>query len=84
MTKQKNTKRVVLNLTQSQAQELNKCFSELVLYDGRLLATTRQLIETISKRLDNSTKRNQVIEELRTTGPEPTKEEIKRAMGNTQ
>jgi len=72
MTKQK-TDRVVLNLQQNEAIELNKFLTGKG--EPYLIA-----IEKISKQLARTIAKNIAIENLRKTGPEPTKEEVNKAL----
>ena len=72
MTKQK-TDRVVLNLQQNEAIELNK-------FIGEYNTAKSQLLLKISMQLARTTAKNKAIENLRKTGPEPTKEEVNKAL----
>lgn len=74
MTK-KNTERVVLNLKQSEAIELNTLLKK-VWEEGS------QVIEKISKQLNKTIAKNQIIDNLRKQGQEPTKEQIKIALNS--
>jgi hypothetical protein len=72
MTKQK-TERVVLNLQQNEAIELNK-------FIGEYNSNKSQLLLKISMQLARTIAKNIAIENLRKTGPEPTKEEVNKAL----
>ena len=70
MTKQK-TDRVVLNLTQDQAIELNKFIR---FYNPQL----EGIIYDLSKRLEKTIAKNKIIDTLRKQNIEPNKEQINR------
>ena len=81
MAKQKNTKRVVLNLTQDQAIELNQFLLSHVEAFANGSTSAFQKIPTLRIRLERTIKRNAVIEEYRNKyNEEPTAEQIKKMM----
>jgi hypothetical protein len=73
--RQKNTERVVLNLTNNQAEQLNMAI-KTALRSG----LTAPEVEKISKRLEKTMAKNKIIETLRKAGSEPTKEQVDRGM----
>jgi hypothetical protein len=73
------TDRVVLNLQQKEAQYMAAAMQNIA-ESYKENCYEKELAAKISRQLNKTVAKNQAIDNLRKTGPEPTKEEVDKAM----